>query len=142
MIYQKYAKYFLLITTCILLVLAMIFTYSLKQPLIPTYVVVWGFIGSATYVAKTVASYIGTGKFDDKYIPYHFARLIIGPALAVIVYFIVKSESVFGLTLAVTADKEFYIFSVLSFMSGYFVRHVIDMISEILNTVLKLPKNN
>ena len=53
----------------------------------------------------------------------------------------VKSGSIFGITLGVTGDKEFYVYAFLAFGSGYFVRHVIDLISKILDTVLNLPKD-
>lgn len=143
MVNQKYARYSLFIVAFVLLAVAAIYAYSsLKQPFVPMYIIVWGFIGGASYVVKTVASYMGSGKFEDKYIPYHLARLVLGPALAMIVYFILKSGGVFGITLEVAGDKELYAYAVLAFASGYFVRHVIDTLSEIMDAVLKLPKDS
>ncbi len=109
-----------------------------SEPNIPVYIPIWGFIGASTYILKTIVGLIGKGEFEDKYIPFHVARLAIGPSLAVVVYLIVSTGSVFGITLKTDGGQNVYVYSAIAFLSGYFVRHVVDVLSNILDNVLKL----
>ena len=137
-IIKDYKKHILWIGTSILLIAAIIYVAtSSNGPFIPFYIVVWGFIGAATYVVKTVAGLIGEGEFNDKFIPYHISRLAIGPSLAVIVYFLVVSGSFFGITFKTEAINIEYAYSALAFLSGYFVRQVVDSLSLIMDSIFK-----
>jgi hypothetical protein len=125
----------------LLLAASLIYSYrAVNPPEVPLYIVLWGFIGSAAYVGKTVVGYIGTDKFEDRYIPFHVMRLIVGPAIAVILYFILVSRSFFGITLEVQPGYEAYAYAVVAFIGGYFVRHAIDIISNVLDSVFRLEK--
>jgi len=64
---------------------------------IPRFIILWGYIGAAAYLLKVVTGYLGEGKYDGSYLPFHICRLFIGPALAVAMYFILRTGSFFGL---------------------------------------------
>ena len=140
---KDYEKHILWIGTSILLIAALIYVaISSDGPFIPFYIVVWGFIGAATYVVKTVAGLIGEDTFDDNYIPYHISRLAIGPSLAVIVYFLVISGSFLGITFKTEAAHIEYAYSALAFLSGYFVRQVVDSLSIIMESIFTQKEKN
>ncbi len=137
---KNYERHILWLGVCIILFVVLAYSaIFLSEPPIPKNVIIWGFIGAATYVSKTVAGHIGKGTFDDQFIPFHVSRLAIGPALAVIVYFILSTGSLLGMTFRPEGDNLHvsYAYSAIAFMSGYFVRHVTDSLSVILDSLLK-----
>jgi len=137
---KNYERHILWLGVCIIIFIVLGYSaFFFSDPNIPNYVIIWGFIGAATYVSKTVSGHIGKGTFDEQFIPFHVSRLAIGPALAVIVYFILSSGSLLGITIKTDGDNLhlMYAYSAIAFMSGYFVRHVIDSLSIILDTILK-----
>ncbi len=135
---QKAEKHILWIITGILLIASIIYSYRyIDKPYIPFYIVLWGFIGSTTYVVKTACGHISKDDFDDKYIPYYISRIIIGPAFAIVIYFMISSGSFFGITIKVAGDtyQVEYAYVAIAFMSGYFVRRIIEIISIIFDAI-------
>jgi hypothetical protein len=74
----------------------------IHPPFIPLFVILWGFIGSATYVLKVTTGHMSRKNFEDQNIPDHIVRLFIGTALAIIVYFVLSTGGFFWLTIDVT----------------------------------------
>jgi len=141
---KDYEKHVLWLGACIIILIVLVYSaIFINEPQVPNYVIIWGFIGSATYVSKTVSGHIGNGSFESKFIPYHVSRLAIGPALAIIIYFILSSGSLLGITIKADGDNShlIYAYSAIAFMSGYFVRRVIETLSIILDNILKTNKS-
>ena len=58
--------------------------------------------------------------------------------MAVVVYFVIVSGGFFGLTIdltKITPENVQYVYAALSFLSGYFVRRVIEKFSAILDSI-------
>ena len=109
-----------------------------QVPIIPLFVLNWGYICAAVYVLKVVTQKLSNKKFSDEEIPIHIARLFIGPAFAIIVYFIIISGGLFGLTIDLTKISPQYIqyvYASLAFLTAYFVRRVVDKLSKILDSI-------
>jgi hypothetical protein len=115
------------------------------SPFIPTYILIWGFIGSTVYSLKVTTDKIRKGEFENKHIPHLTVRLFIGPALAVVIFFILITGVFFGLTIdfsKVQPTLISYIYAAIAFLSGYFVNDVIGMFSGIMTGILRFnPKN-
>ena len=120
---------------------------KVHPPLVPRFVLIWGFIGAATYTLKVTAKYLtaeeeNVKKFKKKYIPEHIVRLFLGTTLAVIVYFVLSSGGFFGLTVDVTKLSNLnlvqYVYAVVAFIAGYSVRHIIHMLSSIANSIFMI----
>lgn len=109
-----------------------------QVPVIPLFVLIWGYIGAAVYVLKVVTQKILRKEFKNNHIPNHIARLFIGPAIAVVVYFVIMSGGFFGLTIDLTkvsSQNVQYVYGSIAFLSGYFVRRIIEKFSDILDSV-------
>lgn len=126
---------------------------KVHPPFVPRFVLIWGFIGAATYTLKVTAKYltdeetnvhtqISDKKFKKKYFPEHIVRLFLGTTLAVIVYFVLSSGGFFGLTIDVTKLSNLnlvqYVYAVVAFIAGYSVRHIIHMLSSIANSIFMI----
>jgi len=126
---------------------------KVHPPFVPRFVLIWGFIGAATYTLKVTAKYltdeeanvhtqISDKKFKKKYFPEHIVRLFLGTTLAVIVYFVLSSGGFFGLTIDVTKLSNLnlvqYVYAVIAFIAGYSVRHIIHMLSSIANSIFMI----
>jgi hypothetical protein len=132
---------------------------KIHPPFVPRFVILWGFIGAATYTLKVTAKYLTDEvtnvrtrfsfhtqtpdkKFNKKYFPEHIVRLFLGTTLAVIVYFILSSGGFFGLTIDVTKLSNLnlvqYVYAVVAFIAGYSVRHIIHMLSNIANSIFMI----
>ena len=110
------------------------------SPLIPTYILIWGFIGSSVYSLKVTTDKIRKGQFENKNIPHLTIRLFIGPALAVVIFFILITGIFFGLTIdfsKVQPTLISYVYAAIAFLSGYFVNDVISMFSSIMTGLLR-----
>lgn len=110
-------------------------------PKIPIFVLLWGFIGSAVYVLKVLTGTISEKRYDNSYLPFHIARLFIGSALAAAAYFILITGSVFGLSIDFTKiDPTIipYVYAIVAFMTGYFVRPIIKSMSNIVNALFNI----
>ena len=77
-------------------------TNTLSVPQIPRFIILWGYIGAAAYLLKVVTGYLGSREYRSSYLPFHIVRLFIGPALAVLMYFILQTGSFFGLSFDIT----------------------------------------
>lgn len=125
-----------------------IFTPSnLEAPFIPRFIILWGYIGSAVYVLKvTTGKLREKQRFDLAHLPDHLARLFIGTIIAVFTFFVFVTGGFFGLTIDVTkiSNPEFieYVYAVIAFVSGYSVRHIVQMISTMLNAVFRLDPHD
>jgi hypothetical protein len=111
---------------------------------IPRFIILWGYIGAAAYVLKTVTGKLGTGKYNGSYLPFHISRLFIGPALAVLMYFILRTGSFFGLSFDVTKvplDLLPYLYAGMAFLTGYFVRQIIETLSKIINAIFNIEQS-
>jgi hypothetical protein len=118
----------------------------LPVPQVPRFIIIWGYIGAAAYLLKVVTGYLGSKKYEKEYLPYHVSRLFIGPALAAVVYFILETGSFFGLSFDVTKVSIPllpYLYAGVAFLTGYFVRPIIETLSKIINGIFNLdqPKN-
>jgi len=126
---------------------------KVHPPVVPRFVLIWGFIGAATYTLKVTAKYLtdeesneptqtSDKKFKKKYFPEHIVRLFLGTTLAVIVYFVLSSGGFFGLTIDVTKLSNLnlvqYVYAVIAFIAGYSVRHIIHMLSSIANSIFMI----
>jgi len=120
---------------------------KVHPPFVPRFVIIWGFIGAATYTLKVTAKYLTNEekrreKFDEKYIPVHIVRLFLGTTLAIIVYFVLSTGGFFGLTIDVTKMSNLnlvqYAYAVVAFIAGYSVRHIIHILSGIANSIFML----
>lgn len=114
------------------------------SPSLPLFVVLFGYMGAAVYVLKVTTAKIGAGNFQNSYIPHHIIRLLVGPAFAIIIYFVLITGGFFGLTIDFTKISEglkIYVYAVMAFLTGYFVRQIIDTLSNILNAVLHEKTN-
>lgn len=113
----------------------------LSTPQIPRFVLLWGFIGSAAYVLKVVTGVIGGNRYDNSYLPYHISRLVLGPALAAAAYFILLSGSIFGLSFDISkVDFQTlpYLYATVAFVTGYFVRPIINALSKMVNAIFNM----
>lgn len=111
----------------------------IHPPFIPRFVILWGFIGAATYVLKVTTGYMSRGTFKDEHIPDHIVRLFVGTALAITVYFVLSTGGFFGLTIDIARlpnpNLVQYVYAVIAFFSGYSSRHIIDVLSSIVNSL-------
>jgi len=113
----------------------------LSVPQIPRFIIIWGYIGAAAYLLKVVTGYLGEGKYDKRYLPFHISRLFIGPALAVLLYFILQTGSFFGLSFDITKvpiPLLPYLYAGVAFLTGYFVRSIIETLSKIINGIFNI----
>jgi hypothetical protein len=113
----------------------------LSVPQIPRFVLLWGFIGAAAYVLKVVAIKMAERTYDDSYIPFHISRLILGPALAAATYFLLITGSIFGISIDISKIQPPllpYVYALIAFVTGYFVRAVIDTLSNLINSIFHL----
>jgi hypothetical protein len=116
----------------------------LSVPQIPRFIIIWGYIGAAAYLLKVVTGYMGKGNYSNQFLPYHIARLFIGPALAVIIYFILETGSFFGLSFDVTKVAPQllpYLYAGVAFLTGYFARSIIETLSKIINGIFNLDSS-
>ena len=114
---------------------------QMHPPFIPRFVIIWGYIGAATYALKVITKKVADNKFDKEHIPEHIGRLFIGTALAVFIFFVLSTGGFFGLTIDVTKlthpNLVQYVYAVIAFISGYAVNHVIIVMSGIVDVVFK-----
>jgi hypothetical protein len=112
---------------------------SMRSPFIPRFVAIWGYIGAAAYVLKVTTIKMQKGTFRKVYIPNHIANLFIGVAAAIVVYFILSTGGFFGLTIDFTKVSNPslipFVYGAVAFFSGYSVRHIISIISGIIDNV-------
>lgn len=115
---------------------------QIHAPFVPRFVLIWGFIGAATYLLKVTTTKLTHAGFDEKKIPEHISRLFIGTTLAVVSYFTLSTGGFFGLTIDVTKISHpgliQYVYAVISFISGYSVRHIIQILSNIANSMFMI----
>jgi hypothetical protein len=112
---------------------------------IPRFIILWGYIGASAYLLKVVTAYLGEGKYDGSYLPFHISRLFIGPALAVVIYFIIRTGSFFGLSFDVTkvpVDLLPYLYAAMAFLTGYFVRQIVETLSQIVNAIFNIKQSS
>jgi hypothetical protein len=113
----------------------------LSTPQVPRFIIIWGYIGSAAYLLKVVTGYLGKGRYKTQFLPYHIARLFIGPALAVVIYFILETGSFFGLSFDITKVSLQllpYLYAGVAFLTGYFARSIIETLSKVINGIFNL----
>ncbi len=117
-----------------------------QSPTIPTYILIWGFIGSAVYALKTSTLKIRSGKFENRNIPHLTIRLFIGPAIAVVIFFILITGGFFGLTIDLTKVRPLqllpYVYAAIAFLSGYFVNDIISVLSSIVTALFRFKSQN
>jgi hypothetical protein len=115
---------------------------NIHAPFVPRFVLIWGFIGAATYLLKVTTKKMREDDFHENEIPGHIARLFIGTTLAVVAYFTLATGGFFGLTIDVTKISHpgliQYVYAVISFIAGYSVRHIIQIISNIANSMFMI----
>jgi hypothetical protein len=107
-------------------------------PIIPLFVIIWGYIGASVYVLRITTYHIGKKDFQNAYIPFHVIRLFIGPAFAIIIFFILFSGGFFGLTIDLTKVSPRYIqyvYAAIVFLTGYFVRRIIEILTNIVESI-------
>ena len=107
-------------------------------PIIPLFVIIWGYIGASVYVLRITTYHIGKKDFQNAYIPFHVIRLFIGPAFAIIIFFILFSGGFFGLTIDLTKVSPRYIqyvYAAIAFLTGYFVRRIIEILTNIVESI-------
>lgn len=112
---------------------------------IPRFIILWGYIGASAYLLKVVTAYLGEGKYDGSYMPFHISRLFIGPALAVVMYFILRTGSFFGLSFDITKvpiDLLPYLYAAAAFLTGYFVRQIIETLSKVINAIFNIKQTS
>ena len=120
-------------------------TPILSVPQIPRFVIIWGYIGAAAYLLKVVTGYLGEGDYKKSYLPFHISRLFIGPALAVLTYFILQTGSFFGLSFDITKvpiPLLPYLYAGVAFLTGYFVRSIIETLSKIINAIFNIKPSS
>jgi hypothetical protein len=120
-------------------------TATLSVPQIPRFIIIWGYIGAAAYLLKVVTAYLGENKYEGSYLPFHIARLFIGPALAVLIYFILQTGSFFGLSFDITKVPPTllpYLYAGVAFLTGYFVRQIIETLSKITNAIFNIKQSS
>jgi hypothetical protein len=120
-------------------------TATLSVPQIPRFIIIWGYIGAAAYLLKVVTGYLGENKYEKSYLPFHIARLFIGPALAVLIYFILQTGSFFGLSFDITKvpiQLLPYLYAGVAFLTGYFVRQIIETLSKIINAIFSIKPSS
>jgi hypothetical protein len=108
------------------------------MPIIPLFVIIWGYIGASVYVLRITTNHIGKKDFQNAYIPFHVIRLFIGPAFAIIIFFILFSGGFFGLTIDLTKVSPRYIqyvYAAIAFLTGYFVRRIIEILTNIVESI-------
>ena len=108
------------------------------MPIIPLFVIIWGYIGASVYVLRITTYHIGKKDFQNAYIPFHVIRLFIGPAFAIIIFFILFSGGFFGLTIDLTKVSPRYIqyvYGAIAFLTGYFVRRIIEILTNIVESI-------
>jgi hypothetical protein len=119
---------------------------SERGPSIPTYILIWGFIGSAVYALKASTLKIRSGKFENRNIPHLTIRLFIGPAIAVVIFFIIVTGGFFGLTIDLTKVRPPtllpYVYAAIAFLSGYFVNDIISVLSSIVTALFRFKSQN
>jgi hypothetical protein len=84
---------------------------------------------------------LGSKDFNNAHIPYNIVRLFLVPIFAIITFFILNSGSFFGLTIDITkipSNVVQYFYGLIDFINGYSVRGIIDVISNIANTILNV----
>jgi hypothetical protein len=90
---------------------------------------------------KVVTGFLGKLDYRKEFLPYHISRLFIGPALAVVAYFILETGSFFGLSFDITKVSVQllpYLYAGLAFTIGYSARSIIETISKIVNSVFNI----
>jgi hypothetical protein len=111
-------------------------------PTFKAYIPLWGLVGSSSYVFVTTAKYIKNGKFQRRYIPEQISRLVIGPAIAVVVFYVLSTGSFFGLSFDITkiasGVSPAYVYAAVSFFVGYTTRGAIRTFSGIINTIFRM----
>lgn len=112
------------------------------SPSFKSYIPLWGLVGSSSYVFVTTAKYIRNDKFHRRYIPEQISRLVIGPAIAVVVFYVVSTGSFFGLSFDITkiasGVSPTYVYAAVSFFVGYTTRGAIKTFSGIINAVFRM----
>ena len=114
-------------------------------PIIPLFVIIWGYIGASVYVLRITTYHIGKKDFQNAYIPFHVIRLFIGPAFAIIIFFILFSGGFFGLTIDLTKVSPRYIqyvYAAIAFLTGYFVRRIIEILTNIVESIFHTTTTN
>jgi hypothetical protein len=107
------------------------------MPIIPLFVIIWGYIGASVYVLRITTNHIGKKDFQNAYIPFHVIRFFIGPAFAIIIFFILFSGGFFGLTIDLTKVSPRYIqyvYAAIAFLTGYFVRRI-EILTNIVESI-------
>jgi hypothetical protein len=119
---------------------------STKPPTFPNYVILWGYIGASVYVLKTATTRLYKKTFKEEYTPHLIIRLFIGPALAIVIYFILVTGGFFGLTIdwsKVPQQSIQYVYAAVAFITGYFVNDIIEVLSTIVTSLFRFkPTEN
>jgi hypothetical protein len=93
-------------------------------------------IGGFVHVATSFATYIGTGKFDSRWLWWYTLRTPIGVALALVVYFAIRGGLLTASALS-SADINPFGIAALSGLVGLFSKQATDKLEETFKTLFR-----
>lgn len=98
-------------------------------------VIVAGILGSFVHGATSLADYIGNDCFNRKWTWFYLLRPVIGMALALVFYFVIRGG--FLTTNVGATDINPYGIAALAGLVGMFSKQATDKLSEVFNTLFK-----
>jgi len=98
-------------------------------------VIVAGILGSFVHGATSLADYIGNDRFNSKWTWFYLLRPVIGMALALVFYFVIRGG--FLTTNVGATDINPYGIAALAGLVGMFSKQATDKLSEVFSTLFK-----
>lgn len=87
-------------------------------------------------MGKSWTFYLARRGYQPRYIPEQVIRLILGPTFAIVLFFVVNVE-IFGIKVTIPEEEQFYAYSIVAFIAGYFTKYVIDTLSNMARAVIR-----
>jgi hypothetical protein len=99
-----------------------------------------GAMGSIVHTATSFGDFSGTRKLEKSWIWWYFLRPVIGAALALILFFVIKA----GLLALGSETKEINIFTIaaVSGLAGMFSKQATNKLSDVFDTLFKSGKGD
>lgn len=98
-------------------------------------VIVAGMLGSFVHCATSLADYVGNDRFSRKWTWFYLLRPVIGMALALVFYFVIRGG--FLTTTVGATDINPYGIAALAGLVGMFSKQATDKLSEVFSTLFQ-----
>lgn len=107
-----------------------------KERSLARFVLYLGILGACIHAMTSMATYVGNKTFLKSWATWYLLRPFIGGALAWLVFLVFRGGFLGGAGVDVVNP---YAFGALGAMSGLFSKRVIDKLSELVDTMFRMP---